>query len=144
MIDDGAQIAATWAVFRSSAPPFATATLTLPKPGDTKFEVRYLDADPAHERAYNRITIEGATVVKHERYDDKPAGHKLMSSMLVLHKGSFFGWAGTLLMMLASLAMPLFAVTGWMLYLDRRKRKARARERAASGVSAPGYARENS
>src|SRR5688500_19671024 len=47
----------------------------------SKFEVRYLDADPAHERAYNRITIEGATVVKHERYDDKPGGHKLMSSM---------------------------------------------------------------
>ncbi|HEU4530005.1 MAG TPA: PepSY-associated TM helix domain-containing protein [Steroidobacteraceae bacterium] len=142
--DDGPQIAAAWAVFESNVPAFRTATLTLPKPGDTRFEVRYLDVDPVHERAYNRITIEGATVAKHERYDDKPGGHKLMSSMFVLHKGSFFGWAGTLLMMLASLAMPLFAVTGWMLYLDRRKRKARARERAASGVSAPGYARENS
>ena len=142
--DDGPQIAAAWAAFESNVPAFRTATLTLPKPGDTRFELRYLEVDPVHERAYNRITIEGATVVKHERYDDKPAGHKLMSSMFVLHKGSFFGWAGTLLMMFASLAMPLFAVTGWMLYLDRRKRKARARERAADGVSAPGYAQEHS
>ncbi len=139
-----AQIAIAWAVFRSNAPPFEIATLTLPKPGESNVEIRYLDSDPAHERAYNRITIDPAAiaVVKHERYDDKPVGHKLMSSMFVLHSGSFFGWAGTLLMMVASLAMPLFAVTGWMLYLDRRKRKARARERAASAAPAPGYAQD--
>jgi sulfite reductase (NADPH) flavoprotein alpha-component len=41
--------------------------------------------------------------------------------MFVLHKGSYFGWAGTLAMMVSSLAMPLFAVTGWMLYLKRRR-----------------------
>ena len=140
----GSEIAIAWAAFQSNAPPFEIATLALPAPGESNVEIRYLDTDPAHERAYNRITIDAATstVVKHERYDDKPASHKLMSSMFVLHSGSFFGWAGTLLMTVASLAMPLFAVTGWMLYLDRRKRKARARERAASDAPAAGYAQD--
>ncbi len=38
-------------------------------------------------------------------------------------------------MALASLAMPLFAVTGWLLYLDRR-RKQRALRAARGGVQA--------
>jgi sulfite reductase (NADPH) flavoprotein alpha-component len=46
-----------------------------------------------------------------------------MSSMFALHSGSFFGEAGVVLMMLASLAMPLFPITGWMMYLDRRRKK---------------------
>jgi len=43
--------------------------------------------------------------------------------MFALHSGSFFGEAGVVLMMLASLAMPLFPITGWMMYLDRRRKK---------------------
>jgi sulfite reductase (NADPH) flavoprotein alpha-component len=42
------------------------------------------------------------------------------------------------LMMAASLAMPLFAITGWMLYLDRRAKKRAARTTAAAVVSAAG------
>ena len=50
-----------------------------------------LDADPAHERASNRLTIDARSgaVKSHERYADKPAGAKLMSSIFVLHSGSF-------------------------------------------------------
>ncbi len=46
-----------------------------------------------------------------------------MSSMLPVHRGSFFGPVYQFVAMLASLAMPLFFVTGWMLYLKRRKQK---------------------
>ena len=43
--------------------------------------------------------------------------------MLPVHRGSFFGSTYQFIAMLASLAMPLFFITGWMLYLKRRKQK---------------------
>ena len=43
--------------------------------------------------------------------------------MLPVHRGSFFGPVYHFFAMLAALAMPLFFVTGWMLYLKRRKQK---------------------
>lgn len=46
-----------------------------------------------------------------------------MSSMLPVHRGSFFGPVYQFLVMIAALLMPLFFVTGWMLYLKRRKQK---------------------
>jgi hypothetical protein len=94
----------------------------------------YQDPDPAHERANNRIVLEPGTwvVTAHERYDDKPAGQKIMASIFPLHSGAFFGLPGLVLFMVASLAMPLFAITGWMLYLDRRRKKRAAREAAAA------------
>lgn len=101
---------------------FSTASFNLPG-ADQPLIINYLDAHPAHERASNRITLDLATgeIRSHERYADKTAGGKLAGSMFALHKGSFFGVGGTLVMMLASLAMPLFAVTGWLLYLKRRR-----------------------
>lgn len=57
-----------------------------------------------------------------ELYEDKSL-IKIMSSMLPVHRGSFFGPVYQFVAMLASLAMPLFFVTGWMLYLKRRKQK---------------------
>jgi len=139
----GPELAIAWSTFRTQVPAFQEATISLPRGGQGPLEIRYLDADAPHSRASNRLSLDAATgaVVKHERYADKPTTHKLMSSMFMLHSGGYFGWLGTLAMMLASLAMPLFAVTGWMLYLDRRRRKARARERARADQSS-GYASE--
>jgi sulfite reductase (NADPH) flavoprotein alpha-component len=104
--------------------------------GDDPVTFNYLDADPAHERASNRLVVDARSgeVRSHERYADKTAGQQLAASMFVLHKGSYFGLAGTVLLMLASLAMPLFAITGWMLYLKRRQVARRVR---AAQVPAP-------
>ncbi len=113
---------------------YSTASFNLPA-SDQPLVISYLDAKPAHERASNLITLDPASgaVRSHERYADKNTGGRLAASMFVLHKGSFFGLGGTLLMMLASLAMPLFAITGWLLYLQRRRL---ARLKAASLVVA--------
>ncbi len=73
-------------------------------------------------------------MLKHERYDSKRVGEKIMSSVLALHSGSRFGLPGKLLFMLASLAMPGFAITGWIMYLQRRK--ARREYARATQVSA--------
>ena len=56
-------------------------------------------------------------------YEDQKLNEKIMSSMLPVHRGSFFGPVYQFFAMLAALVMPLFFVTGWMLYLKRRKQK---------------------
>jgi len=114
---------------------FSTATLNLSN-GDA-IEIRYLDAAPRHERAFNtlRVAADGA-VQSHDRYADRPFGARLVASIFPLHSGSYFGIVGTVLFMFASLAMPLFTVTGWMLYLERRRRK-----RMRLSESAPSTAR---
>jgi sulfite reductase (NADPH) flavoprotein alpha-component len=127
-------ITTPWAAFESAtqATGYGSANIDVSM-REGQIQIRYLDADPAHERASNTIALDPASgaISRHERYDDKPLGGKLTSSIFVLHSGSFFGMPGLLLFMLASLAMPLFTVTGWMMYLERRKRKARAQARKA-------------
>ncbi|MGG2362119.1 hypothetical protein ACE4Z5_24405, partial [Salmonella enterica] len=54
-----------------------------------------------------------------------------------LHSGGFFGVGGLILFMLSSLLMPLFAVTGWMLYLDRRAKQRAARRLARDLAATP-------
>lgn len=129
------QLSATWEIFQreTAATGYSSASFNLPVAGEP-LTINYVDSDPAHERASNRIVLDpaGAAVKNHERYADKTAGGKLAASMFALHRGSFFGSAGILLMMLASLAMPLFAITGWMLYLDRRRVRRTSGEVAAS------------
>ena len=115
-------IDAAWGAFAAAAPRWASATLSLPE-GDAPLGFRYLDADAAHERARNTLDLDRWTLapIGHVRYDDGTVRQKIGASMFALHRGSFFGIAGVVVFMLASLAMPLFAITGWMLYLDRRR-----------------------
>ncbi len=85
----------------------------------------FFDANPQHERARNHLSFnyQDNRISKLELYEDKKLNEKIMSSMLPVHRGSFFGPIYQFMAMLASLAMPLFFVTGWMLYLKRRKQK---------------------
>ncbi|QTL05348.1 sulfite reductase flavoprotein subunit alpha [Aquabacter sp. L1I39] len=123
-----------WSLFEHEVGAFNTATLRLPQ-GNQPLTIIYLPPNPAHERANNTLVIDpSGTVRQHRRFDDLPLGQHLMGSIFPLHAGSYFGLPGLLLMMIASLLMPLFAVTGWMLYLDRRKKKAQVRRAAAEGA----------
>jgi sulfite reductase (NADPH) flavoprotein alpha-component len=81
--------------------------------------------------------VSGA-IIRHDRYAERPRGTKLINSMFVLHSGGFFGLPGVVLMMVASLAMPLFAITGWMLYLGRRAKKRVVRTNVTTVVCALG------
>ncbi len=132
-------IAAAWTTFQREVNTYRTMTLRLPAKPAQALQIIYLDAQPAHNRANNRLLLDAQSgaVIEHERYADKPAGAKLMASMFALHSGSFFGTLGLILMMLASLFMPLFAITGWMLYLDRRKKKQALRTTKAALTPVP-------
>ncbi len=97
----------------------------------------YLPDDAAHIRALNRIVFDAqGRVLDHRRYREQPLGARLLLSVYALHSGEYFGLAGRLLMLLASLAMLLFMVTGLWLYLDRRRKRRQARQ-ARAGLASP-------
>ena len=104
---------------------YSSLTLNIPKHADAKVELSFVDAIPQHERARNQAVYnyQNHKFEKFELYQDKKLNEKVMSSMLPVHRGSFFGPTYQFVAMLAALAMPLFFVTGWMLYLKRRKQK---------------------
>lgn len=128
-------VASLWPVFLKESGGYSTATLRLPQGNAQTLTISYQTPDPAHERASNTLVLDASgTVRQHRQYDALPFGQKLMASIFVLHAGSYFGLPGLILMMVASLLMPLFTVTGWLLYLDRRKKKRLVRQ-AARGLA---------
>jgi sulfite reductase (NADPH) flavoprotein alpha-component len=104
---------------------YSSLTFNIPKKNNDEIELSFVDPIPQHERARNKAIYNYKTseVTTLELYEDKKLNEKIMSSMLPVHRGSFFGPVYQFFAMLASLAMPLFFVTGWMLYLKRRKQK---------------------
>jgi sulfite reductase (NADPH) flavoprotein alpha-component len=130
-------VASAWNVFeRETASHSVGRTIVrMPHEEGEVFRVQYLDRDAPHDWANNTIKIDPASsqLLSHERYADKTAGGRLMASMLAIHRGQYFGVPGMVLLMLSSLALPLFVVTGWMMYLDRRRVEERARKRQAAG-----------
>jgi sulfite reductase (NADPH) flavoprotein alpha-component len=125
-----------WNAFRQTSGGFASATLIFPQTKQHAFEVRYLQADARHARASDRMVLHPSTaaVLKHERYADKSAGNALVAGIFPLHSGQYFGFAGRIAVMLSSLCMPVFAVTGWMMYL---KRRVRLTDKGSAGAGAP-------
>ncbi|MGE8538848.1 MAG: PepSY domain-containing protein, partial [Acinetobacter sp.] len=104
---------------------YSTVTFNLPKKPDGNMQLSFVDPVAQHERARNSATYnyQTAEFSEVELYEDKKLNEKIMSSMLPVHRGSFFGPFYQFFAMVAALLMPLFFVTGWMLYLKRRKQK---------------------
>lgn len=123
-----------WLVFMRESGGFSTANVNLPSRPGQPIEIRYLTIESPHDRAFNtlRIDADTGTVLRHDRFATRKPAARLVGSIFPLHSGSYFGGAGRILMMVASLAMPLFSVTGWLMYLKRRARK---RQAVASAVA---------
>ncbi len=132
-------VAALWTKFLAETGGYSQVTLRLPAGPGQPVQFMYQTPDPAHERANNTLALDARSgeVRNHRRYDALPAGQKLMASIFVLHSGGFFGLGGLILFMISSLVMPLFAITGWMLYLDRRAKKRDAARLARTLAAAP-------
>ena len=118
---------------------YATANLTMPNGGSTVIRVRSVPHDAAREGQRDEFRIDAATgrVVSAEIYADKAFGDKVLASMLDIHRGAFLGWPGKLLFMLAAAMMPLFMVTGFLLYLSRRRLRP-AKRRVPAGTLVAG------
>ena len=117
-------VSQAWSAFRSAAPDATRANLRLPGEDDAIIEVRYQDPRSAHERAWDslRIDRESGVIVERRLHRDQPAGRRFVAALFPLHSGSWFGTPGRVLMALASLLMPLFAVSGIWLWCLRRGR----------------------
>jgi sulfite reductase (NADPH) flavoprotein alpha-component len=129
---------ALWQGIRQVAGPGLVAwNLRLPPVAGQPAEVSYLLKDAEHPRAMNQLRLDprDGRVLHHERYADKSFAAQLLTSVYALHTGEYFGILGRILMALASLAMPLFAITGWLLYLDRRRKKKAVRLARLGSVS---------
>jgi sulfite reductase (NADPH) flavoprotein alpha-component len=104
---------------------YSNVTLRFPQNG-TVYSFNYTDAgEHCHHKSINtlEVDINTSSVLKHEIFEDKSVGEKLLKNILPLHTGDFFGFIGKVGMFLASLMMPLFVITGLMLYVKRRKKK---------------------
>ena len=121
--------------------------LRLPEKPGQALNVRVMSGDPAqrgghHDRAHDLLQLDPASgaILDARPYERQGAGGQLATSMFALHSGSYFGMPGRVVVMLSSLAMCLFFITGWMLYLDRRRsqRAARALRQTLPGTVASG------
>ncbi|MEY9357591.1 putative iron-regulated membrane protein [Bradyrhizobium yuanmingense] len=113
-----------WTTFRrEEGDRFARALLTLPPGPGTAIRIRSWGKDSTLDTTRDEFRIDAVTgqVASAERYADKTFGEKIIANMLDIHRGAVLGWPGKLAFMIAAALMPLFSVTGILLYLSRRK-----------------------
>lgn len=108
--------------------------LRLPEKPGQPLNIRVMAGDPSqrgghHDRAHDLLQLDPASgaVLDARPYARQGAGGQLATSVFALHSGSYFGVPGRVVVMLSSLGMSLFFITGWMLYLDRRRSQRAAR-----------------
>jgi len=136
---------AIWNTIQQAAGPDLKAyNLRMPQGPGQMATVFYLLKTAPHPRALNQMTLDpvNGELKANTRYTDKGYGAQLLVSNYALHTGSYWGLTGRLVITVAALMMPLFFVTGWLLYLDRRRKKRDIRnargEVAVSTASAQG------
>lgn len=119
------QLDRAWAaLLQDRGDSFDSARLTLPSSGEPVIRVRaWLTAERDGRRDEFKIDAATGAIVSRELYADKTTGERMLFRMFDIHRGSILGWPGKLVFMLAALSMPLFAVTGLLLYLSRRRHK---------------------
>jgi len=110
---------------------YKNANLRLIPIKENTYTISYLFTDATHFRQTNlmEIDISKFEISKDVKYIDKKLNEKIMSSMLPLHSGEFFGWIGQLIFCVSSALMSLFVITGYMLYYDRWKKKRAKRQK---------------
>src|SRR5450830_365411 len=122
-----------WTTFVREAGPYTLVNIRLPEKTTQAIQFNYLLPDASHERARNRLNVLPQTgeIKLNERFADKDRGGRFIGAIYPLHMGTYFGLPGRIIMTIAALTMPLFGITGWMLYLDRRRKKRAVRAERA-------------
>ncbi|KQN06762.1 nitric oxide synthase [Sphingobium sp. Leaf26] len=121
-----------WTAFRrATGESYVWVRIARPTPAQPMKAINF-DARPAgarHLRQTDRYSYDPETIAlrKRDLYDRRPLGTIITQSMYELHRGAFFGLPGRIAMLLTSLTMPLFTITGYLLYLSRRRRKREAK-----------------
>ncbi|MDQ0706125.1 sulfite reductase (NADPH) flavoprotein alpha-component [Pseudomonas sp. W3I7] len=129
---------AIWSsIYANAGPGLIAYNIRMPAVAGQPAIVYYLLNSSPHDRALNQINLDPGTgeVKSHDPYASKTLKSQLLTSIYALHTGSYFGWTGRIILTLSSLMMPLFFITGWLLYLDRRRKKRQVRD-ARKGLGA--------
>ncbi|MCF5139585.1 flavodoxin [Pseudomonas sp. PA-6-1D] len=129
---------AIWSsIYANAGPGLIAYNIRMPAVAGQPAIVYYLLNTSPHDRALNQINLDPSSgeVKTHAPYASKTLKSQLLTSIYALHTGSYFGWTGRILLTLSSLMMPLFFITGWLLYLDRRRKKRQVRD-ARKGLGA--------
>lgn len=88
------------------------------------------DTEAINAKTARLDTTTGIVTPQAEGATPNSFGEKLAANNQIIHEGRIFGKGGVLIVMLAALCMPVFYVSGWMMYLDRRRRKQAAKIKA--------------
>ena len=109
---------------------YGRALLTLPAGAGAAVRVRSWSRSSSLESVRDEFRIDAVTghVISSDRYADKTLGERVLAGVLDIHRGAILGWPGKLAFMLAAAMMPLFAVTGLLLYLSRRRHRRLVRQ----------------
>ncbi|UPK27584.1 PepSY-associated TM helix domain-containing protein [Bradyrhizobium sp. 195] len=113
-----------WTTFRrEEGDRFSRALLTLPAGPGTMIRIRSWGKASLLETTRDEFRIDAVSgqLVSAERYADKTLGETIIAAIYDIHRGAILGWPGKLAFMMAAILMPLFAVTGLLLYLSRRR-----------------------
>jgi sulfite reductase (NADPH) flavoprotein alpha-component len=126
-----------WSTFlRAEGARYNIVLLNLPAGAGSIVRVRSWSQEGSLEGPRDEFRIDAATgeIVSSELYAEKTIGERMLMRILEIHRGSIFGWPGKLMFMLAAASMPLFAVTGLLLYLSRRRHQHMSRQAQMSLV----------
>ncbi|MCJ9705393.1 PepSY domain-containing protein [Bradyrhizobium sp. SHOUNA76] len=113
-----------WTTFqREEGDRFSRALLTLPAGPGTTIRIRSWGKASLLETTRDEFRIDAVSgqLVSAERYAEKTVGETIIAAIYDIHRGAILGWPGKLAFMIAAILMPLFAVTGILLYLSRRR-----------------------
>lgn len=116
---------------------FKFASVTIPRSENDPVMINYVTPNATNDRQRSMMSFnaESGALVNDQPYKPlEPLGKRIMQGIYELHTGEWFGTPGLIINMTASLLMPLFTITGFLLYFDRRKKKRNSKS-AAAGVS---------
>lgn len=132
-----AEVDAAWSTFRREVPDATRATIAFGGNTVAPIEIRYQTRESPHARAWNTLKVDAKSgaVVGRELYAEQPSGRRFVSSLFPLHSGDFFGWPGRIAMAIASLLLPLFTLTGFWMWLQRRRAESVRAKRAARPIA---------
>ena len=124
-----------WTTFLSKTENgFKFASISMPRVITDPVIISYVTPAATNDRQRNAISIDATSgeVVNEQPYKPlEPLGKRIFQGIYELHTGEWFGTPGLIVNMIASLLMPLFTITGLLLYLDRRKKKRTSKAAAA-------------
>ncbi|WP_158618027.1 PepSY-associated TM helix domain-containing protein [Chitinophaga lutea] len=122
--DSAYQLAAT------AAPGAYYYNLSAPKDSAAAFVVNLLPADAAHESATTNVFIDqyAAKVLKVQPFSERNLGQRVRSSFKPIHVSSIYGIPSKIIGFIVCLLGVTFPVTGIIMWIQRLKKKAKARK----------------